>query len=84
MTRGAPAQFALARRFHFHDTGGAMQTRYDPRTAVTFMMAGVGLGAMLALIFSPRRHSFPMPVSRRPAELRIDERLTEPSVPRAV
>jgi hypothetical protein len=61
-----------------------MQTRYDPRTAVTFLMAGVGLGAIVALILSPRRHPFPMPVSRRPAELRIDERLTEPSVPRAV
>jgi hypothetical protein len=60
-----------------------MQTRYDPRTAVTFLMAGVGLGAVLALIFSPRRHSFPMPVSRA-ADIRIDERLTEPTVPRAV
>jgi len=61
-----------------------MQTQYEPRTAVTFLMAGVGLGAILALIFSPRSHSFPMPVSRRRAELRIDDRLTEPSVPRAV
>jgi hypothetical protein len=61
-----------------------MQTRYDPRTAVTFLMAGVGLGAMLALIFSPHRHAFPTPVSRRAAELRIDERLTEPSTRRAV
>ena len=61
-----------------------MQTRYDPRTAVTFLMAGLGLGAIVALIFSPRRHPFPMTVSRRPAELRIDERLTEPSTRRAV
>ena len=61
-----------------------MQTRYDSRTAVTFLMAGVGLGAIVALILSPRRHPFPMPVSRRPAELHIDERLTEPSIPRAV
>lgn len=58
--------------------------RYDPRTAVTFLMAGVGLGAIVALILSPRRHPFAVPVSRRPAELRIDDRLTEPSVPRAV
>jgi len=61
-----------------------MNARYDPRTAVTFLMAGVGLGAVLALIFSPRLHPFPMPASRRSAELRIDERLTEPSTRRAV
>jgi hypothetical protein len=58
--------------------------RYDPPTAVTFLMAGVGLGVIVALILSPRRRPFAVPVSRRPAELRIDERLTEPSVPRAV
>jgi hypothetical protein len=61
-----------------------MPTRYDPSTAVTFLMAGIGLGAMLALILSPRRNPLPMPVNRRPAELRIDERLTEPSTRRAV
>lgn len=61
-----------------------MHTRYDPRTAITFLMAGVGLGAMLALIFSPHRHSVPPPVNRRSADVRIDERLTEPSGRRAV
>jgi len=61
-----------------------MQSRYDPRTAVTFLMAGIGLGAMLALIFSPRREQYPIPLSRRAADVRIDERLTDPSVPRAV
>jgi hypothetical protein len=47
-------------------------------------MAGIGLGAMLALIFSPHRRHYPIPVNRRAADVRIDERLTEPSVPRAV
>ena len=61
-----------------------MESRYDPRTAVTFLMAGIGLGAMLALILSPRRHHYPIPVNRRAADVRIDERLTEPSMPRAV
>ena len=61
-----------------------MQSRYDPRTAITFLMAGIGLGAMVALIFSPRRQHYPMPGNRRAADVRIDERLTEPSMPRAV
>jgi len=47
-------------------------------------MAGIGLGAMVALIFSPRRQHYPMPGNRRAADVRIDERLTEPSMPRAV
>ena len=84
MTRGASGAIFAGAPLSLFDVGGAMQTRYDPRTAVTFLMAGVGLGAIVALILSPRRYPFPMPVSRRPAELRIDERLTEPAVPRAV
>ena len=61
-----------------------MQSRYDSRTAITFLMAGIGVGAMLALIFSPRRRHYPASVSRRAADVRIDERLTEPSAWRAV
>ncbi len=56
-----------------------MQTRYDPRTAVTFLLAGVGVGAMLALIFAPRHPNIPLPQNRR-----ADDRLTEPSLSRAV
>lgn len=61
-----------------------MHSRYDPRTAVTFLMAGIGVGAMLALIFSPRRPHYPTSVSGRAADVRIDERLTEPTARRAV
>jgi hypothetical protein len=56
-----------------------MQTRYDPRTAVTFLLAGVGVGAVLALIFAPRDHNFPVPVNRR-----AGDRLKVPSLSRAV
>jgi hypothetical protein len=31
-----------------------MQSRYDPPTAVTFLLAGLGMGALLARILSPR------------------------------
>jgi hypothetical protein len=31
-----------------------MQSRYDPSTAVTFLLAGLGLGAVLALVLAPR------------------------------
>jgi hypothetical protein len=48
-----------------------MQSRYDPRTAITFLMSGVGLGAMLSLIFSPHRQRYPMPVSRRAADVAL-------------
>jgi hypothetical protein len=56
-----------------------MQTRYDLRTAMTFLLAGVGVGAMLALIFAPRQPNIPLPQNRR-----AGDRLTEPSLPRAV
>jgi hypothetical protein len=56
-----------------------MQTRYDPQTAVTFLLAGVGLGAMLALIFAPRQRKVPLPMNRR-----AGDRPAEPSLSRAV
>jgi hypothetical protein len=31
-----------------------MQTDYDARTAVSYLLAGLGLGALIALIFVPR------------------------------
>jgi hypothetical protein len=57
-----------------------MQTRYDPRTAVTFLLAGVGVGAVLALILAPRHHDVPLPMNRR----RAGDRLNGPSLSRAV
>ena len=56
-----------------------MQTRYDPRTAMTFLLAGVGVGAILALIFAPRNPNIPLPRNRR-----AGEPLTEASLSRAV
>jgi hypothetical protein len=46
---------------------GMMKTEYDPATAVTFLLAGMGLGAVMALIFAPRRrwHAL-MPEGDRP------------------
>jgi len=31
-----------------------MRSQYDLPTAVTFLMAGLGIGSMLAILFSPR------------------------------
>lgn len=42
-----------------------MQTRYDLHTAVTFLLAGVGVGAVLALIFAPLHSNTPIPRNRR-------------------
>ena len=56
-----------------------MQTRYAPRTAMTFLLAGVGVGAMLALIFAPRQPNIPLPMSRR-----AGDRPAKPSLSRAV
>jgi hypothetical protein len=56
-----------------------MQTRYDPRTAMTFLLAGVGVGAILALIVAPRHPNIPLLRDRR-----AGEPLTGPSLSRAV
>ncbi len=56
-----------------------MQTRYDPQTAVTFLLTGVGLGAMLALILAPRPRNLPLLMNRR-----AGDRPAEPTLPRAV
>jgi hypothetical protein len=61
-----------------------MQTRYDPRTAVTFLLAGVGVGAMLALIFAPRHPSIPLPTNRHAGDRMRGIRPAEPSLSRAV
>jgi hypothetical protein len=31
-----------------------MRTDYDARTAISFLLAGLGLGTLITLIFSPR------------------------------
>lgn len=31
-----------------------MQAEYDPPTAITFLLAGLGIGALLALMLAPR------------------------------
>ena len=56
-----------------------MQTRYDAPTAITFLLAGVGVDAMLALIFAPRHPHIPLPQNRR-----AGDRLPDPSLSRAV
>lgn len=66
-----------------------MQTRYEPRTAVTFLLAGVGLGALFALIFAPRDPNLPLTTNRRAANRQVDDRsrdvrTTGPSLTRAV
>ena len=50
-----------------------MQAEYDPPTAVTFLLAGLGLGALLALVLAPRdkyRPGFAPPVLDRFPERR--------------
>jgi hypothetical protein len=44
---------------------------YDARTAVTFLLAGLGIGALAALLLTPR----PMPsvIVKRPKEARSPE-----------
>jgi hypothetical protein len=34
--------------------------QYDLPTAITFLMAGLGIGSLLAMVFAPRRASLPM------------------------
>ena len=64
--------------------------RYDVPTAVTFLFAGLGLGAILAILFAPRDEG-PRGDSERIEQLRIfDTELgasgadEEPLIPRAV
>ena len=56
-----------------------MRAQYDPRTAVTFLLTGVGLGALLALILAPRG-----PDVMVAGERRLHERRQEPRLQRAV
>lgn len=35
------------------------EQQYDLPTAITFLMAGLGIGSLLALVFAPRRASLP-------------------------
>lgn len=56
-----------------------MQTRYDPRTAVTFLLAGVGLGAIVAMMFAPRERYISLAAERSNANARRG-----PSLSRAV
>lgn len=36
-----------------------MRSRYDTPTAVTFLLAGLGLGTLIALLLAPREKSEP-------------------------
>lgn len=36
-----------------------MHTRYDPPTALTFLLAGIGVGTLLTLMFAPRAEPRP-------------------------
>jgi hypothetical protein len=42
-----------------------MRTQYDPSTALTFLLAGIGLGSLLAIIFAPRDKSRPVSLGAR-------------------
>jgi hypothetical protein len=56
-----------------------MRAQYDPRTAVTFLLTGVGLGALMALILAPRGPEVVVAEERR-----LQERRREPRAFRAV
>jgi hypothetical protein len=36
-----------------------MHTRYDPATALTFLLAGIGVGTLITLVFAPRAEPRP-------------------------
>ncbi len=36
------------------------ERQYDLPTAITFLMAGLGIGSLVAMIFAPRRESLPV------------------------
>jgi hypothetical protein len=46
-----------------------MQAEYDPPTAITFLLAGLGLGALLALMLAPRDNYRPEFVPAGPDRL---------------
>lgn len=50
-----------------------MRTQYDPPTALTFLLAGIGVGALITLVFAPRAKA-PVKV----ATLRNEERRRVP------
>lgn len=64
--------------------------RYDVPTAVTFLFAGLGLGAVLAILFAPRTEQRSVEGERIDGvaifdtELRAMERDEEPLASRAV
>jgi hypothetical protein len=64
--------------------------RYDVPTAVTFLFAGLGLGAVLAILFAPRSEQRSVEGERIDGvaifdtELRAMERDEEPFASRAV
>jgi hypothetical protein len=41
-----------------------LQSQYDLSTAVTFLMAGLGIGSLLAILFSPRSERLALIPSR--------------------
>jgi len=56
-----------------------MRTYYDPPTALTFLLAGMGLGTLIALILAPRAR-----IHHNLSEIRSEERQPESRPLRAV
>lgn len=44
---------------------GQGEQQYDLPTAVTFLMAGLGIGSLVAMLFTPRRESVRTPARPR-------------------
>jgi hypothetical protein len=59
--------------------------RYDIPTAITFLFAGLGLGAVLAILFAPRREEPPIGAEQiADMEFHAQERDEEAYASRAV
>ena len=51
-----------------------MRNYYDPQTALTFLLAGIGVGTLLTLILSPRVRSQHTISGMRSEGRRLEER----------
>jgi hypothetical protein len=51
-----------------------MRSRYDMPTAITFLLAGLGLGTLIALLVAPREKNDPAFSDARRAERRRELR----------
>ena len=52
-----------------------MQTDYDARTAIAFLLAGLGLGTLITLILAPRESADDEPADDILSEFRPPRRL---------